>query len=141
MTPRILTDNYHVSPQISPEDAAAIRDAGYVMVLDNRPDAEVPPEFQTDAMREAMEAAGLRFEALPLTHQTMNAENILAQADLVASANGPVLAYCASGTRCTVIWALANVESMGTDAVLETAARAGYDISGLRPTLNALAEK
>ena len=63
MTPRILTDNYHVSPQISPEDAAAIRDAGYVMVLDNRPDAEVPPEFQTDAMREAMEAAGLRFEA------------------------------------------------------------------------------
>ena len=138
MTPRILTPTYHVSPQISPEDAAAARSAGYVMVLCNRPDEENPPDLQSDAMRRAVEAEGLRFEVLPLTHQTMNAENILKQQELVESAGGPVLAYCASGTRCTVIWALGQAQALGADRVIETALNAGYDISGLRPTLETL---
>lgn len=140
MEPRTVTDRYHVSPQISPEDAAAIREAGYTLVIDNRPDNEVPPEFQAEPMRAAMEAEGLRFEVLPLTNQTMNAENILRQTELMDSAGGKVLAYCASGTRCTVIWALSRVGDLGTDAVLTAAAEAGYNLEGLRPTLNALAQ-
>lgn len=140
MMPRKLTDTYSVSPQISPEDAATIREAGFVMVLCNRPDEEIPPALQADAMRQAIEAEGLRFAALPLTHQTMNAENILAQQELVARAGGPVLAYCASGTRCTVIWALGQAATLGPESVIETAQKAGYDISGLRPTLNALSQ-
>lgn len=140
MTPRKLTETYSVSPQISPEDVAALRDAGFVMVLCNRPDEENPPALQSDAMRQAVEAEGLRFAVLPLTHQTMNAENILKQQEIVASAGGPVLAYCASGTRCTVIWALGNAQALGADAVIGTALEAGYDISGLRPTLETLAQ-
>lgn len=140
MEPRIVTETYHVSPQISPEDAAAIRDAGYTLVIDNRPDNEVPPELQAAAIRQAMEAAGLRFELLPLTHQTMTAENILRQAEMIDGAEGKVLAYCASGTRCTVIWALARASELGADGVLKAAAAAGYDLAGLRPTLKALEE-
>lgn len=138
MTPRALTDRYHVSPQIDPQEAEAIKAAGYVMVIDNRPDGEVPPSHQATAMRAAIEATGLRFEALPITHQTMTAENILAQSELVAEANGPVLAYCASGTRSSVIWALGNAEALGADAVIEAAAKAGYNLAGLRPTLETL---
>lgn len=140
MTPRPLTPRYHVSPQIDPADAPAIKAAGYSLVICNRPDAEVPPSHQAAAMRTAVEAAGLRFEVLPLTHQTMTAENILRQSELVDGAEGPVLAYCASGTRCSVIWALGQAESLGVDAVLEAAARAGYDLRGLRPTLEELAK-
>lgn len=140
MMPRKLTENYSVSPQISPEDVAVLRDLGFVMVLCNRPDGEIPPDLQSAAMREAVEDAGLRFEVLPLTHQTMNAENIQRQQELVESAGGPVLAYCASGTRCTVIWALGQAATQGADAVIETAREAGYDISGLRPTLESLAQ-
>lgn len=138
MEPRIVTESYHVSPQISPEDAAAIREAGYTLVIDNRPDNEVPPELQATPMRQAMEAAGLRFEVLPLTHQTMTAEKILQQAEMIDGADGKVLAYCASGTRCTVIWALARASELGADGVLKAAAAAGYDLAGLRPTLQAL---
>lgn len=140
MTPRVLTDHYHVSPQIDPADAGLIKEAGYVLVIDNRPDAEVPPALQTDAMRDAIESAGVAFHALPITHQSMTAENILAQTELVANAKGPVLAYCASGTRSSVIWALGNAETMGADAVIEAAAQAGYNLSGLRPTLETLAQ-
>lgn len=140
MTPRVLTDQYHVSPQIDPEDAEAIKAAGYALVIDNRPDAEVPPSHQASAMRQAIEAQGLRFEALPITHQTMTAEYILRQAELIAGAEGPVLAYCASGTRCSVIWALGQAETLGADTVIETAAKAGYNLAGLRPTLETLSK-
>ncbi len=138
MEPRIISDSYHVSPQISPEDAVAIHDAGYTLVIDNRPDSEIPPQLQTEQMRAACEAAGLRFEALPLTNMTMNAENIMRQTELMESADGKVLAYCASGTRCTVIWALCMANDLGADRVLQAAASAGYNLEGLRPTLKAL---
>ncbi|MCK0149244.1 TIGR01244 family sulfur transferase [Marivita sp. S6314] len=136
---RHITDRYHVSPQINPEDAPAIKDAGIAMVICNRPDAEVPPSHQSDAMRAAVEAAGLRFEVLPLTHQTMTPDRVAEQAALVAQAEGPVLAYCASGTRCSIVWALSQAGQMDADAILDATGRAGYDLSGMRPTLDALA--
>ncbi|CUH82648.1 TIGR01244 family sulfur transferase [Tropicibacter naphthalenivorans] len=140
MDTRKITDKYFVSPQISPEDAATLHEAGFRLVICNRPDGENPPELWAEAIGAAVTDAGMEFAVLPLTHQTMNAENILRQSELVAAADGPVLAYCASGTRCSVIWALGNAAKLGADAVLEATAEAGYDLSGLRPTLETLAE-
>ncbi|MBT6544024.1 MAG: TIGR01244 family phosphatase, partial [Rhodobacteraceae bacterium] len=56
----------------------------------------------------------------------------------INSADGPVLAYCASGTRSTVIWALGQIGTLPVDEILNQAAQAGYDLSGLRPTLQGL---
>lgn len=135
---RQITPTYHVSPQIDAVDAQAIKDAGIVRVICNRPDAEVPPALQAETIGAAMRAAGLEYEVLPLTHTTMTPENVARQSRL-AQADGPVLAYCASGTRCTMIWALAQAGTLSSDDILDTAAKAGYDIGGLRPTLDAMA--
>lgn len=136
---RPISDRYSVSPQIDPEDAAAIKAAGVTTVICNRPDAEVPPSHQSDAMRVAMEAAGLHFEVLPITHQTMTPDRIARQAALVDASDGPVLAYCASGTRCSILWALSQAGQQSADDILGAVAKAGYDLSGLRPTLDAIA--
>lgn len=136
---RPITDRYNVSPQIDPEDAAAIKEAGITTVICNRPDAEVPPSHQADAMRAAIEAQGLRFEVLPITHQTMTPDRVAQQAAIVEASDGPVLAYCASGTRCSVLWALSQAGQQPADSILQTVARAGYDLSALRPTLDAAA--
>ena len=133
---RQVTPRYSVAPQISPEDFEAIRAEGYTTVICNRPDEENPAPLQAAAMEQAAKAAGLTFEVIPLTHQTMTPDNIAKQDAIVAASDGPVLAYCASGTRCTVIWALARAaEGMPADEILKTAAEAGYDLSGLRPRL------
>ena len=63
---RPLSPDYAVSPQIDPEDFAAIRAAGYTTVIDNRPDGEIPPHLHTDEMRRAAEALGLVFVANPV---------------------------------------------------------------------------
>ena len=136
---RKITDNYAVSPQILPEDLPAIAAAGFTTVICNRPDEEVPAEIQSEVMRIATEAAGLRFEVLPLTHATIGG-SVADQMALCAASDGPVFAYCASGTRCSIVWSLGQVGQMSTDDIIAATARAGYDLSGLRPQLDALAE-
>ena len=136
---RPLTPRYAVSPQIDPEDLPRIAEAGFTTVICNRPDAEVPPSHQAAAIRAAAEAAGLQFEQLEITHQTMTPENVDRQKAMVAASEGPVLAYCASGTRSSVLWALGAAGEMPVDDVLETARRAGYALDNLRPTLDAAA--
>lgn len=132
---RPLTPTYAVSPQIDPADLPKILAAGFKTVICNRPDAEIPAHLQADAMAKAAADAGIAFEVLPLTHQTMTPENVAKQFDFVACSDGPVLAYCASGTRCSVIWALSQAGKQSADAILEQAAKVGYDLSGLRNAL------
>ncbi|WP_406649090.1 TIGR01244 family sulfur transferase [Aliisedimentitalea scapharcae] len=140
MDARSITPRYFVSPQISAEDIPAIVDAGFTRIICNRPDAEVPPSHQANAIRAAAEAAGLEFLDLPLTHQTMTPENVAKQLDLIQSCEGQVLAYCASGTRCSVIWALGHAAELGADTVLEKTHGAGFQLDGLRPALEHIAQ-
>ncbi len=136
---RQITQKYHVSPQISAEDVAALKEAGITTVICNRPDGEVPPSHQAAAIEEAVTGAGLTYRVLPLTHQTMTPENIAQQAAYIEASDGPVLAYCASGTRSSVVWALGQAGRQDADAILSAVAAAGYDLEGLRPTLETLA--
>ncbi|MCD9147558.1 TIGR01244 family sulfur transferase [Pseudophaeobacter flagellatus] len=139
MDARVITPRYAVSPQISVEDMPAILAEGYKTVICNRPDAEVPPSHQAAAIQAAAEAAGLTFHALPLTHQTMTPENVAKQRAFYEASPGPVLAYCASGTRCSVVWSLGVAADMSPDEILGKTSAAGYDLAGLRPALEAIA--
>ncbi len=136
---RRLSPRYHVSPQIAAEDLPAIAAAGITTVICNRPDAEVPASHQAAAIGAAARQAGLQFEVLELTHQTMTPQNVARQRDLIRAAPGPVLAYCASGTRCSVVWALGQAASMDIDDILASTRAAGYQLDKLRPTLEQFA--
>ncbi|WP_170362573.1 MULTISPECIES: TIGR01244 family sulfur transferase [Ruegeria] len=132
---RPITPRYAVSPQISVEDVPAIADAGFVKVICNRPNVEVPADMQSDAIGDAVRAAGMEYEVLELTHQTMTPENVALQRELAESCGGPVLAYCASGTRCSVVWALGQCDRMSADDILNATTKAGYTLDNLRPIL------
>ena len=136
---RRITPDYAVAPQIEPEDMPAIAAAGFRAVICNRPDAEVPSELSAAVMAIAAEAAGLGFVVNPVTHQTLNMEMVAAQMAALEAAGGPVLAYCASGTRSSIVWSLGSAARMPAGEIIAAAARAGYDLAGLRPRLEALA--
>ena len=137
---RALTPTYAVSPQIETADLAAIKAAGYVAVIDNRPDAEIPPSLHTPTMRSAAEAAGLTFFANPVIGGMLTMENVTAQGAGIKEGGGPVLAYCASGNRSSIVWALANAGAMPTDDLIGIPARFGYQLEGLRGQLDAMAK-
>jgi len=137
---RPLTPDYAVSPQIDPSDMPAIRAAGYATVIDNRPDAEVPPDLQSEAMRAAAEAAGLTFIVNPIAGRALSQANVAIQATTLAQAPGPVFAYCYSGTRSALAWGLAQAGKRPLPEILHLAARHGYDLSPLAPEIEALAQ-
>jgi len=137
---RPLSPAYAVSPQIGVEHIPAIAAAGYRTILCNRPDAEVPAPLQAAAIQAATEAAGLRFVLNPVTHQTLNMDMVALQNAAMAASDGPVLAYCASGTRSSIVWSLGQAGKMATDDIIAATTRAGYDLQGMRGQLDTLAQ-
>ena len=127
---RRITPTYAVAPQIAPEDLPGIAAAGFRTIVCNRPDSEVPVELSSAVMRVAAEAAGLDFVDNQVTHQTMTPARIATQAEAMAS--GPVLAYCASGTRSSILWSLAQPATISADEIIVAAGKAGYDLAPLR---------
>lgn len=137
---RALTPAYAVSPQIDPADLPGIKAAGYSTIIDNRPDGEIAPPLHTEVMRAAAEAAGLEFVANAIIGGMMTMDNVTAQAEAIENAKGPVLAYCASGNRSSIVWALAHAGKLPTDELISIPARFGYQLEGLRSQLDAMAK-
>ena len=137
---RKVDDSISVAPQIAPEDIAAIKAAGFVAVVNNRPDDEQDGQPGGETIRAAALAAGLTYAAIPIGHAGFGHPQVQAMVDLLESAEGPVLAFCRSGTRSCNLWALARARMGDTpDELIEKGAGAGYDLEGLRPLLDQLA--
>jgi uncharacterized protein (TIGR01244 family) len=132
---RPLDPALHVSPQIALEDVPALKTAGYATLISNRPDGEEPGQPDAAAVRAAAEAAGLTFVHIPVSMPTLGQGEIEAMRHALATRPGPALAFCKSGTRSTVLWALSQAGDRPADDLIAAAAAAGYDLSGLRPRL------
>ncbi|QOF72308.1 TIGR01244 family phosphatase [Aminobacter sp. SR38] len=101
---RQITDDYSVSGQITPDEVAAIKAAGFKSVICNRPDDEQPGQPSADSVKSAVEAAGLAFRYIPVISGAMTGDNVADMADALDEMDGPVFAYCRSGTRCTNLY-------------------------------------
>jgi uncharacterized protein (TIGR01244 family) len=136
---RKVDDSISVAPQISVEDVAAIKAAGFTAIVNNRPDDEEAGQISGDAIRDAAAAAGLSYTAIPITHAGFSYPQIEAMAEVLAGADGPVLAFCRSGTRSCNLWALAQARNgADPDELIAKGAGAGYNLDGLRPLLDQL---
>jgi uncharacterized protein (TIGR01244 family) len=136
---RKIDDSISVAPQIAVEDVDAIKAAGFTAIVNNRPDDEEGGQPAGQAIRDAALAAGLTYAAIPITHAGFSYPQIEAMADVLAGADGPVLAFCRSGTRSCNLWALAQAKG-GADAdeLIAKGAGAGYNLDGIRPLLDQL---
>lgn len=127
---RTVSPQFAVAPQLTPQDVAQAAAAGFVLLVNNRPDNEAPGQPSGAEMQGAAEAAGLAYVAIPV-RGAPTAEQAQAVREAADSAGGPVLAFCRSGTRSITAWAMGRVEA-GDDrgSVLTQAQAAGYDLSG-----------
>lgn len=128
---RKITEDFSVSPQIDCEDLPAIAAAGFRSVLCNRPDGEDPGQPRYDAVAAAAAASGLTVRAVPVVSGQMTREDLDAFRTALDEMPKPILAYCRSGTRCTMLWSLARFGEIESGEILRATAAAGYDMSGL----------
>ncbi len=134
-----LSPDYSVAPQIAVADVGIIAEAGFKSVICNRPDQENPETHQIAAIKAEVIAAGLEFAENVFDPSTFGPDKIQRQSELLQKLPSPVLAYCASGTRCSIVWAFAHASSMDIDSILTATTSAGYQLSHLRPQLESTA--
>ena len=139
---RTVTDTVLASPQIELADVAAAKAQGVTLIVNNRPEGESPDQVPGDDIAAAARAAGIEYVAIPVTHAGFSQAQVDAMAAALAAAEGKVLAYCRSGTRSTLLWALAEA-SRGRDPgeIAADAAGAGYDVSPIATMLSMLAAR
>jgi uncharacterized protein (TIGR01244 family) len=139
---RQLSQTMFASPQIHPGDIAAAKELGINLVINNRPDGESPDEPQGADIEAAALAAGMSYLAIPISHSGFSEPQVEKMQQALAENSGGVLAYCRSGTRSTLLWALAQARSgSNPEELVESAQAAGYDLSPVRPAMDMFASQ
>jgi uncharacterized protein (TIGR01244 family) len=139
---RKLNENMYVSQQLMLDDVAAAAAEGIAVIVNNRPDGEDPGAPQGADIGAAAAQAGLNYVEIPIGHSGFSEPQVDAMIAALEQAEGPILAYCRSGTRSTFLWALASAKQGGDpDAIVRAAMQAGYDVSPIRPMIDMLAAR
>ena len=137
---RQLTPRVFASPQITLAELDQAAAQGIGLVINNRPEGESDDQTPGPDIAAACAARGIGYVAIPVTHAGFSQPQVAAMRDALASTESPVLAYCRSGTRSTLLWALAEA-SRGEEAdeLARLAGNAGYDLSPVRALMDMLA--
>ncbi len=139
---RRLTEQFCASPQIDVADVTDAKAQGIALIINNRPEGEAPEQVPGEAIEAAARNAGLDYRAIPITHAGFSDDQVRAMVTALKEAHGPVLAYCRSGTRSTLLWALAQAaQGQDPDVIASAAANAGYDIAPIRSLVEMLAAR
>ena len=130
-SPRSLSPSVWTAPQIRLQDLEAIAALGVRRLINNRPDDEDSGQPSSAEIEAAARAAGLDYLHAPISG--MPGPDAVRDVAAALQADEPVLMYCRSGTRSTVVWALAmrSLDRAGPDELRDAAANAGYDLSRL----------
>lgn len=139
---RQVTSRFWASPQITIDDVAEAKALGFTLIVNNRPEGEAPDQTEGGQIEQAARAAGMDYIAIPVSPGGFDEEQVQQMAQALANASGPVLAYCRSGTRSTLLWSLARaLEGAEPEEIAADAAGAGYDVAPLRHVIEALAAR
>lgn len=124
---RELDDKVLVSGQIRPDEVATLRTQGVTLIVNNRPDGEEPDQPLGVEIEEAAAAAGIDYRSVPII-RGIGPADVEAMRDAISSSPGKVLAFCRSGTRSGLVWALArNDEGMAREEIERRLISAGVD--------------
>jgi uncharacterized protein (TIGR01244 family) len=127
-----LAPGLSAAGKLDRSDIEALADAGVKTIINNRPDGEDPGQLPAADAKKLAEARGIAYHHIPFTAATLTKADVDAFAATLASAKGPIVAHCRSGTRSTLVWSLTRMRE-GADpmALISQAAGNGIDIAVL----------
>ena len=131
---RRVTDQLSVSPQITLEDLPRAAAMGFKLVINNRPDGEDPAQPPSAAVEAAARAAGLQYAYIPVRGGPTQ-DQVAEERSILENSEGPVLAFCRTGTRSIITWSLGEAMdgARSRDELVALGLEAGYDLNGVLP--------
>lgn len=127
---RQLDEQVMVSGQIAPGDVPELKRHGVTAIINNRPEGEEPGQPLGAEIEAAAEEAGIAYHYIPI-HRGIGPGYVEPVREVFEQhRDGKVLAFCRSGTRSALVWAVARCEEgMPREEVQRRAAEAGVDIT------------
>ncbi len=126
-----ITEKTSVSPQITPQDMAAIKEAGFRAIICNRPDGEGADQPSFEEIEKAAKKAGIEAAYVPITSGMVRDEDVAAFGAALKDLPRPVLAYCRTGTRSATLWSFHESKKRSMAEILAATKAAGYDMNGV----------
>ncbi|MDO5640592.1 MAG: TIGR01244 family sulfur transferase [Neisseria sp.] len=137
-----LADNLYISPQLTQADVQEAAGLGIQSVICNRPDGEEDGQPTFGEVQQWLAAAGITHSVQQaVTAPNINTDNVARFKQLRAESPVPVLAYCRTGTRCSLLWGYDQVANgVPVAEVVAAAQAAGVDLSNFAERLEAAAK-
>ena len=127
---RQLDEKTLVGGQISPADMDEVKRHGVTMIVNNRPDAEDPCQPTSAEIRAAAEAAGLAYRHVPIVRGMGPTDIEAMRRAMRETGDGKLLAFCRSGNRSALAWAVARAEDgADPDELRRRAEEAGFNLA------------
>ena len=121
-----------VAGQISPGDLPALAQEGVTLLVNNRPDSEEPDQPLSAEFERAAAAAGVEYRHIPIVRGIGPADVEATREALEAAEEGKLLAFCRSGMRSTLAWAVARREQgVPREEVERCATGAGFSLAAV----------
>lgn len=127
-----LASDFAVGPQISAVDVATVAALGFSSIISNRPDGEAADQPPFDSLAAEATRLGLRTCHIPVVASAIADTDIEEFREALRELPKPIFAFCRTGTRAALLWALANNDTLTAEERLQTAAANGYDLSAFR---------
>ncbi|MFM2485971.1 TIGR01244 family sulfur transferase [Celerinatantimonas yamalensis] len=124
-----LEPNFAVSPQIEHTDLHDIAQLGFKTIICNRPDGEHHEQPSQQQLAQLAEELGLTFIYLPLQNGQIQQADGRQLAATIAETELPILAFCRSGTRSAIAWALANTAHRSAEEIRACVEAQGYSLN------------
>jgi len=126
-----IIDDYVVSDQITKEDIEQLKEAGFKTIFCNRPDNEEQNQVTVKSVQDQAIESGLNFIHQPVIGGQISQNDIDQFSDYYDAAEKPIFAYCRTGTRSSMLWALSESGKRSIDEILQLTSAAGYNLSKL----------
>ena len=132
MNSKMLTPDLSVMPQVSETDIAELSRRGFKSIISNRPDGEAAGQPAWTAIAAAADSHGMEARHIPVVASQIDDDDVAAFAAALRDLPTPIAAFCRTGTRAALLWALANEGSQSADERIRIAANEGFDLEPFR---------
>ena len=121
-----------IMPQIEAADLAELAARGFKSIIGNRPEAEAPDQPEWSSLVAEAERHGMSARQIPVVPAQITPDAVSRFAKALRELPTPIAAFCRTGTRSAMLWALVNADGLSVDERIATAAVQGFDIAALR---------
>ena len=126
---RQLNEKTLIDGQIAPGAVAALRQLGVTLIVNNRPDGEDQGQPTSAEIEQAASAAGIDYRHVPIARGMGPSDIEAMRAAMHSAQGGKLFAFCRSGNRSALAWAVAKSEDgMARVKIERCLADAGFNL-------------